>query len=151
MPGLPRCVLQATNASTTHCDKTVAGSQGMSWNDPHKPSQENPENQSQTLDHSLSTSKNCSCSHRMPLGLWPASPTIKEPIAADMDVAVMMVSYSARKVHSFGCGSKPMVTPGEHQNQWYMGVHPPQNGGIGYDFMTHGHFMTQHPCIVAKS
>ena len=24
-------------------------------------------------------------------------------------------------------------TPGEHQNRWYMGVHPPQNGGTGYD------------------
>ena len=33
--------------------------------------------------------------------------------------------------------SKP---PGEHQNRWYMGVHPPQSGGIGYDYvMTHGH------------
>ena len=32
----------------------------------------------------------------------------------------------------FGCGSKP-CKPGEHQNRWYMGVHPPQNGGIGYD------------------
>ena len=32
----------------------------------------------------------------------------------------------------YGCGSKPF-TSGEHQNRWYMGVHPPQNGGIGYD------------------
>ena len=32
----------------------------------------------------------------------------------------------------FGCGSKP-CTPGEHQNRWYMGVHPPQNEGIRYD------------------
>ena len=31
-----------------------------------------------------------------------------------------------------GCGSKP-CTPGAHRNRWYMGVHPPQNGGIGYD------------------
>ena len=31
-----------------------------------------------------------------------------------------------------GCGSKP-CTPGEHQNRWYMSVHPPQNGGIGFD------------------
>ena len=23
--------------------------------------------------------------------------------------------------------------PGEHQNRWYMGVHAPQNGAIGYD------------------
>ena len=33
---------------------------------------------------------------------------------------------------SFGCGSKPCST-GEHQNRWYVGVHPAQNGGIGYD------------------
>ena len=23
---------------------------------------------------------------------------------------------------------KTQETPGEHQNRWYMGVHPPQNG-----------------------
>ena len=28
---------------------------------------------------------------------------------------------------------KTQETPGEHQNRWYKGVHPPQNGGIGYD------------------
>ena len=33
---------------------------------------------------------------------------------------------------NIGCGSRP-CTPGEHQHRWYMGVHPPQNGGIGYD------------------
>ena len=34
--------------------------------------------------------------------------------------------------HPCGCGSKPSGT-GEHQNMSYMGVHPSQNGGIGYD------------------
>ena len=29
-------------------------------------------------------------------------------------------------------------TPGEHQNRWYMGVHPPQIGGIGYDPWPYG-------------
>ena len=29
--------------------------------------------------------------------------------------------------------SKPRKVFGEHQNRCYMGVHPPQNGGIGYD------------------
>ena len=33
---------------------------------------------------------------------------------------------------AYGCGSKP-CTPCEHKNRWYMGVHPPQTGGIGYD------------------
>ena len=28
----------------------------------------------------------------------------------------------------YGCGSKPCA--GEHQNRWYMGVDPPQTGGI---------------------
>ena len=30
-------------------------------------------------------------------------------------------------------GQSQSCTAGEHQNRWYMGVHPPQNGGIGYD------------------
>ena len=30
-------------------------------------------------------------------------------------------------------------THGEHQNRWYMDVHPPQNGGIGYDPWPSGH------------
>ena len=33
---------------------------------------------------------------------------------------------------TFGCESKLFIRD-EHQNRWYMGVHPPQNGGIGYD------------------
>ena len=32
----------------------------------------------------------------------------------------------------YGCGSKP-CTPGEHQNRLHIGVHPPQNRGIGFD------------------
>ena len=28
-------------------------------------------------------------------------------------------------------------TPGEHQNRWYMRVHPPQNRGMGYDPSAH--------------
>ena len=35
-------------------------------------------------------------------------------------------------VNGYGCWSKP-CTPGEHKKRWYMGVHPPQNGGIGFD------------------
>ena len=30
-----------------------------------------------------------------------------------------------------GRGSKPLETPGEHQNRWQMDVHPPQNWAIG--------------------
>ena len=36
-----------------------------------------------------------------------------------------------------GRGAKP-CTSGEHQNRWYIGVHPPQNEGIGYDPWPHG-------------
>ena len=55
-----------------------------------------------------------------------------------------------------GCGSKP-CTPGEHQNRWYIGVHP-QNGGIGNDPWPHatggfhvrsrfrGPATNSHPC-----
>ena len=41
-------------------------------------------------------------------------------------------SASGRAACPNGCGSRP-CTAGKHQNRWYMGVHPPQNGGIGYD------------------
>ena len=39
--------------------------------------------------------------------------------------------WNAHVPRSFGCGSKPCTR--EHKNRWYMGVHPPQIGGIGYD------------------
>ena len=57
--------------------------------------------------------------------------------------------------HSWGDSSKNMCrvaytwlwvktcTPGEHQNRWYRGVHPPQNGGMGYDAWPHGTLMNQ--------
>ena len=32
--------------------------------------------------------------------------------------------------------------PGEHQNRWYMGVHPPQHRGIGYDPWPYCHLKT---------
>ena len=41
-------------------------------------------------------------------------------------------NYLCHMGRRYGCGSKPR-TPGEHQNRWYMGVHPPQNAGIVYD------------------
>ena len=49
------------------------------------------------------------------------------------DGAMKSSGYSptANNRKSCGCGSKP-CTPGEHQNRWHMGVHPPQNGAIGY-------------------
>ena len=40
--------------------------------------------------------------------------------------------FTCQSLAKYGCGSKP-CTSGEHQNRWYMGVHPPQHEAIGYD------------------
>ena len=45
-----------------------------------------------------------------------------------MNVSLSLSVY----IYIYGCGLNP-CTPCERQNRWYMGVHPPQHGAIGYD------------------
>ena len=57
---------------------------------------------------------------------------------------IIILGFSS--IHSMAVVVKTNGTPGEHQSRWYMGVHPPQNGGIGYHQNRFGiPFWIHHP------
>ena len=81
---------------------------------------------------------------------WCVSPLLPANIFAKSGHTDKKKDTRARTKTS-GCGSKP-CTLGEHQNRWYMGVHPPQNGiGIGYDPPNHAATTNPRNCSSSAS
>ena len=49
----------------------------------------------------------------------------------DQTCIYLCVACQGHLIRHVAVGQNPVAL--QHQNRWYMGVHPPQNGGIGYD------------------